>query len=86
MRNFEVFDSRSIMVSRSEFDYQDVWIMAACQFAPSLFALLGSGYALVNKDWLQISLTLLESVRMCAKDEAPDTRIFISNDSETRRH
>lgn len=63
--NFEVFDSWIIMVSRSEFGYQDVWIMAAWQFVPSLFALLGSGYALVNKDWLQISLTLLESVHVC---------------------
>lgn len=31
----------------------------------SLFALLGSGCALVNKDWLQVSLTLLESVHVC---------------------
>lgn len=63
--NFEVFDSRSIMASRSESGCQDVWIMEARQIFPSLFALLGSDYALVNKDWLQISLTLLESVHVC---------------------
>lgn len=53
------------MASRSESGCQDVWIMEAHQFFPSLFALLGSDYALVNKDWLQISLTLLESVHVC---------------------
>lgn len=39
---FEVFDSRSLMVSRSEFGSQDVWIMTGSYFAPAWFALLGS--------------------------------------------
>lgn len=52
MGNFALFDSRIVMVSRSELDYQDVWIRAECYFAPTWLALLGSGYALVENDCL----------------------------------